>query len=100
MNKAQELIKWFQVNGDETYSIWDFEQIKGDGYIPGTYEIEGQGRWETSFSAVWKFEDDSYVRLYWDEGSTEYQDSTSPNISMIEVKPYETMVVKYRKVDL
>lgn len=99
MNRAQELIAWFKENGDDETDRWDIdiEWFNADDYLPDTFEYTSQNRWTTWKTAVWKFEDGSYAEIHWEEGSTEYQD-TYPHISIVEVEPYETTVVKYRAV--
>lgn len=94
MNKAQELIKWFSINGDEDTSSWDIELLKNAEAVVSR-EIVGQGRWETYLESVYKFTDNSHVRMSWNEGSTEYQDCP-PGIEFIEVEPYEETIIKYR----
>lgn len=99
MNKAQELIKWFKENGNDETDLWDIdiEWFHPDDYLSDTFEYTSQNRWTTWKTAVWKFEDESYVEIHWEEGSTEYQD-TYPHMSIVEVEPYEKTVIKYRKV--
>ena len=101
MNKAQELIKWFEENGDDETDRWDIESeldwFSSDGYISNTYELGDQGRWWTSFSAVWSFNDGSFVEISWLSPSTEMQEQP-PNINIEEVEPYEETVIKYRTV--
>lgn len=97
MNKAQELIAWFKENGTEETSTWDLEEIAKE-FTQVDYDIIDQGRWETFYESIWKLKDDSYVQIEWQEGSTEYQDSTPPTISLTEVEPYEEIVIKYRAV--
>lgn len=100
MNRAQELIKWFDENGEDETDRYDIESeldwFESDGYLADTYDMEDQGRWWTSWSAVWKFEDGSYAELSWLSPSTEMQEQP-PNISIIEVEPYEKTIIKYRK---
>lgn len=100
MSKAQELIAWFQENGNDETDRWDIESalewFESDGYLGDTYEMEDQGRWWTSWSAVWQFDDGSFAELSWLSPSTEMQEQP-PNISIREVEPYSQIVVKYRK---
>lgn len=101
MNKAQELIKWFDENGSDETDRWDIEAeldwFESDGYIGETYEMEDQGRWWTSFSAVWSFDDESFAELTWLSPSTEMQEQP-PCISIVEVEPYEKTIIKYKRV--
>lgn len=101
MNKAQELIAWFDENGNDETDRYDIEAelswFDADGYLPDTHEMEDQGRWWTSWSAVWEFDDGSYAELSWLSPSTEMQEQP-PNISIREVEPYAKTVIMYRKV--
>jgi hypothetical protein len=97
--KAQELIKWFKENGKQETGMWDIEVDWFDphDYIDDTFELTSQNRWTTWQTAVWKFEDGSYVQIHWEKGSTEYQDCY-PNISIVEVEPYEKTIIDYRAI--
>lgn len=97
MNKAQELIEWFEKNGTRETSLWDIDLdfFIADGYIEK--EIADQSRWSVYLVGVWKFDDGSYVEITWEKGSTEYQD-VEPDIFIEEVEPYEQTVIKYRSV--
>lgn len=101
MTKAKELIKWFKKNGKPDTERWEIEEaldwFGSDAYMSDTYEIYDQGRWSTHQSAVWKFDDESYAEISWATGSTECQE-IDPNIKIVEVEPYETTLIKYRKV--
>lgn len=99
MNKAQELIAWFEKNGSYNTDMWDIDLDFFDphGYLDDSFDLAGQDRWSTYKSAVWKFDDGSFAEITWEEGSTEYQDPDS-NISIEEVEPYEETVIKYRAV--
>jgi len=101
MNKAQELIKWFNKNGTSDTARWEIddslEWFECDGYIADTYDIYDQRRWSIHQSAVWKFDDGSYAEISWAEGATENQE-VEPNIIIMEVEPYEQTVIKYRGV--
>ncbi len=99
MNKAQELIKWFKENGEEETDLWDIELdwFDPDGYLSDTFEYTSQNRWTTWVTAVWKFEDHSYVQIHWETPSTEYQDCY-PNLSIVEVEPFEKTIIDYKAV--
>lgn len=99
MNKAQQLIDWFENNGSYTTQLGDIDVdfFSEDDYILDSYEIADQARWSTYKSAVWKFDDESYAEITWEEGSTEYQDP-DPNVAIEEVEPYEETVIKYKAV--
>lgn len=97
MNKAQQLVEWFKANGNRETGLWD---IDVDFFIADDFvekEIADQTRWSVYKVGVWKFDDDSYVEITWEEGSTEYQD-VNADIYMEEVEPYEQTVIKYRAV--
>jgi len=97
VNKAQELIKWFEDNGNKSTRISD---IDVDFFVPSEFvekEIADKSRWSVYMVGVWKFDDDSFVEITWEEGSTEYQD-VEPDIYIEEVEPYEQTIVKYRTV--
>lgn len=100
MNKAQELIKWFKENGDKKTGRWDIDVdwFHPDDYLSDTFEYTSQNRWTTWKTAVWKFDDGSYVQLHWEEGSTEYQE-TYPNLIITEVEPYEKTIIDFRAVN-
>lgn len=99
MNRAQELIAWFEKNGDSTMDRWDIDVdwFKPQGYVSDTYDIVGETRWSVYKTAVWGFDDGSFAEVNWEEGATEYQE-TDANLSIIEVEPYEETVIKYREV--
>jgi hypothetical protein len=99
MNKAQQLINWFEKHGTPSTYLGDIDVdfFDDDDYIADSYDIVDQTRWSTYKSAVWKFDDGSYVEITWEEGSTEYQDA-EPSIAIDEVEPYEETVIKYRAV--
>jgi hypothetical protein len=99
MNKAQELIKWFKENGNQDTGMWDIgvQWFDPHGYIDDTFDLYSQNRWSTYKRAVWKFEDESYVEIIWEDGSTEYQDPPA-NIKMVEVEPFEKTIIDYRAV--
>jgi hypothetical protein len=101
VNKAQELIDWFEKNGNDETELYEIESelnwFDSDGYLSDTHEMEDQGRWWTSWSAVWAFEDGSFAYIGWLSPSTEMQEQP-PNINITEVEPYEETVIKYRSV--
>lgn len=98
VNKAQEVVKWFKDNGDTYTSLWDFDDLLKDAKSVISRDIVGQGRWTTSYESVYKFSDNSYVEFSWDEGSTESQEGSDPNLEVYEVEPYEETLIKYRSV--
>lgn len=97
MNKAQELIAWFDENSNQETDIWDLDSLDFTIDEVISRNITGQSRWETFRESVWKFEDGSFARLSWAEGSTEYQENY-PNMTIEEVEPYESVEIKYRKI--
>lgn len=99
VNKAQELISWFENNGDSTTDMWDIDVdwFNPHEYMDDTYDLVGESRWSIYKTAVWQFDDGSFAEINWEEGATEQQE-TDANISIIEVEPYEETVIKYRRV--
>lgn len=55
-----------------------------------------ESRWEMRESVVYRATDDSYVRIMWSRGLTEYQDAEADAEAEI-VEPHEVTVTKYRK---
>ena len=67
----------------------NYENVTGE-------TIEGQSRWRTMYSKIVKHvQSDIFYRLYWSQGSTEYQDEGPENIAMEEVIPVEKTVIVY-----
>lgn len=54
-----------------------------------------QDRWHTKFEKIVKNKEGKYLRLQWNAGSTEYQESDHI-IYVEEVEPYTTLVTKYK----
>lgn len=62
-------------------------------------EITGQSRWSTYYARVYNDPiDNTYWRITWERGSTEYQESDDLNVSFEQVKPVEKVVIDYVKV--
>jgi hypothetical protein len=60
-------------------------------------EIYDQGRWETSFSQVFRdCRDNSFWEISWTRGSTEFQDEGPENIEVRQVWPHQVTVTQYK----
>lgn len=58
--------------------------------------IEGTGRWSTYFSIVVMHKPtQTYWRLSWSRGSTEYQDNGVEDLTATQVVPKEVTVTQY-----
>lgn len=68
----------------------DFEEVTKQ-------KIEGQGRWTTTFSQVFKHKDGTFWEACWHQGSTEYQE-TDLDLSVIQVEPIEVTVTTYKAI--
>lgn len=70
------------------------------GQVEERGETGDSRRWLTSKTTYWRFEDDSWLGIDWDQGNTEMQDSQGPyDIYLVEKYEEVTVVNKYRRID-
>lgn len=76
---------------EDTFWSWNSE------YEVIESEMIDQRRWVTVFSDVIAHKDypGEYVRATYEQGSTEYQDSTEPDAYFQKVVPKEVTVIQY-----
>ena len=81
----------YQVARDILYDEYE------DGYENVvSAEIVGKSRWSVFYSAVYLHtETETYWRLNWTRGATEYQDEGIDDIEFQEVVPVPVTVIKY-----
>ena len=86
---AESILKW------EDNEECDFYEV-----VEGTEEtIEDQRRWHTTFSSVYRdTRDGTFWKVYWDRGSTEYQDEGVQNIQIEMVQPRIVERIEYVRV--
>lgn len=99
MTLAQDCYNWTGTKGlyyrlpEEAISEW--EQLSGEvvtRIVEGAHEAEG--RWCCTVFDVYKFEDDSYIRAYYDIPATEMQEC-DPDPAFELVEPREVTVTQY-----
>lgn len=84
----------------EQYEYPMEEVFEGDDFTPVTNnQIEDQSRWTTYYSQILQYKDGSFWKAFWERGSTEYQDDTEPNLSLVKVTPKEVTVTMYTLVE-
>lgn len=96
--QAEDYVEWLaEADPESTHPLYADYEIKFK-MVDDTYEIVEQGRWTTTSSAVVEFPDGSFARVWWDEGSTEMQESEyNPDGEV--VVPQQVTVTKYVRVD-
>ena len=58
--------------------------------------LTGSSRWSIEYEAVYKhIETETYWRLSWTRGATEYQDEGNENLEFEEVVPVSMTVIRY-----
>ena len=71
--------------------------------MEGTEEIVCQDRWTTYYTKIVKHTPtDTFYRIDWAVGSTEYQECDtfdSDPVTLVKVEPYEKTITAYRKVE-
>jgi len=97
LTKAQELVKWFTAHGTNKTQLWELDEFLEDA-DQKCRDVVSQSRWMTTIESIYGFDDDSYVKLSWSKGSTEYQ-KADPNIRVWEVEPFTQAVIRYRVVN-
>jgi len=75
--------------------FWNEEEFS----CVGAEEIDGRGRWSTSFSQVLKYKDGTFWRARWQRGSTEYQDEGVEDLTLVQVEPYQVTETRYKAID-
>lgn len=75
----------------------EFEEIQegGEWKAVTSEELVERSRWHILYAQVFKSPEERFFRFNWRVGATEYQDNDE-SIYMIEVEPYEEIVINYR----
>lgn len=100
MTLAQDCYKWIGKRGlqDIGYPeefIAEWEKLTGEvstRIVEGEHETEG--RWNATLFDVYKFEDNSYIRAYYDVPLTEMQEC-DPDPTFELVEPREVTVTEF-----
>lgn len=100
MNKAQEYVVITEALPYDFDEGW-FESILSEEDYHSCLIIEDKilnsKRWSVHKAAVVQFDDDSYLRLTYEEPATENQDCY-PHYCAVVVEPYEATITRYRNV--
>lgn len=78
----------------------DPDEIEGLFYIDGLVVDENHivnYTWREALESIIKIED-KYYRIKWERGLTENQPNEYPSQVLIEVEPYEEVLLSWRKV--
>lgn len=78
---------------------WDDDDFVDDYEVITPETIEGTSRWNTFYSRVYKHKtEETFWKISWSRGSTEYQDNGYEDITVCQVEPHEKTIIEYRPV--
>lgn len=89
-------------NDYEEFMTWQDEAAEwtSESYDELENVIVNHGKWDVTRKVTIKFDDDSHMRLFYNEPATEEQLEQSYNYNAQVVEPYEVTVIKYRPVEV